>query len=222
MYLSLSLSSQPDEIEEISVGIKMQVFDRMTIPIRRVWSGVATRFGVRKSAHMKLRKDISSCEYEDVRVMWEMLSRNEAETIRSPTTSKGRCRKRPLWNCFEWAKRAPFFCRSFWITVRECVLLPLRVFSLSSYLRPLFGYHRSSDNKRKKNRERMEGFVCEIAPLLPFGVFFSVMYVSVICRYQPSVMSMLLSLVLCNKLLYICPCSPPGSLILRVVHWWSL
>ncbi|KAK8309095.1 hypothetical protein V6Z11_D02G105100 [Gossypium hirsutum] len=91
----------------------MQVFDRMTIPIRRVWTGVATRFGVRKSAHMKLRKDISTCEYEDVRVMWEMLSRNEAETIRSPTTSKGRCRKRPMWNCFEWAKRAPFLCRSF-------------------------------------------------------------------------------------------------------------
>ncbi|MBA0585645.1 hypothetical protein Gorai_016413, partial [Gossypium raimondii] len=37
-----------DEKEEISVGIKMQVFDRMTIPIRRVWTGVATRFGVRK------------------------------------------------------------------------------------------------------------------------------------------------------------------------------
>ncbi|TYG79026.1 hypothetical protein ES288_D02G108600v1, partial [Gossypium darwinii] len=111
--LSLSLSSQLDEKEEISVGIKMQVFDRMTIPIRRVWTGVATRFGVRKSAHMMLRKDISSCEYEDVRVMWEMLSRNEAETIRSPTTSKGRCRKRPLWNCFEWAKRSPFLCRSF-------------------------------------------------------------------------------------------------------------
>ncbi|KAG4157858.1 hypothetical protein ERO13_D02G089132v2, partial [Gossypium hirsutum] len=111
--LSLSLSSQLDEKEEISVGIKMQVFDRMTIPIRRVWTGVATRFGVRKSAHMKLRKDISTCEYEDVRVMWEMLSRNEAETIRSPTTSKGRCRKRPMWNCFEWAKRAPFLCRSF-------------------------------------------------------------------------------------------------------------
>ncbi|MBA0855738.1 hypothetical protein Goshw_018242, partial [Gossypium schwendimanii] len=111
--LFLSLSSQLDEKEEVSVGIKMQVFDRMTIPIRRVWTGVATRFGVRKSAHMKLRKDISSCEYEDVRVMWEMLSRNEAETIRSPTTSKGKCRKRPLWNCFEWAKRAPFLCRSF-------------------------------------------------------------------------------------------------------------
>ncbi|MFQ6628716.1 hypothetical protein Gotur_007071 [Gossypium turneri] len=32
----------------------MQVFDRMTIPIRRVWTGVATRFGVRKSGMVLL------------------------------------------------------------------------------------------------------------------------------------------------------------------------
>ncbi|XP_022772232.1 uncharacterized protein LOC111314884 isoform X1 [Durio zibethinus] len=30
----------------------MQVFDRMTIPMRRVWAGVATRFGVRKSGNV--------------------------------------------------------------------------------------------------------------------------------------------------------------------------
>ncbi|KAE8714389.1 casein kinase II subunit alpha-2 [Hibiscus syriacus] len=86
----------------------MQAFVRMTLPVRRVWTGVAARIGVRKRGHMKLRKDVSSCEYEDVRVMWEMLSRIEAETNWSP-----RKRKRTLSSCLEWARRAHFLCRSF-------------------------------------------------------------------------------------------------------------
>ncbi|KAK8624271.1 hypothetical protein V6N13_065620 [Hibiscus sabdariffa] len=89
----------------------MQAFATMTLPIRRVWTGVATRIGVHKRGHMKLRKDVSSCEYEDVRVMWEMLSRNEAETVGSPRKSS--CKKRTLSSCLEWARRAPFLCRSF-------------------------------------------------------------------------------------------------------------
>ncbi|XP_022718339.1 uncharacterized protein LOC111276768 [Durio zibethinus] len=89
------------------VGRRMQVFDRMTIPMRRVWTGVATRLGVRKSGLLKLRKDVRSCEYEDVQVMWEMLRRNETE-VRSPRIWK----KRPL-SCFGWARCAPFLCRSF-------------------------------------------------------------------------------------------------------------
>ncbi|XP_007018533.2 PREDICTED: uncharacterized protein LOC18592002 [Theobroma cacao] len=97
----------------ISVGknslVEMHFFDRMTIPMRRVWTGVATRLGVRKSGLLKLRKDVRSCEYEDVHVMWEMLRRNETEVGRSPR----RCKKRPLSNCFEWARRAPFLCRGF-------------------------------------------------------------------------------------------------------------
>ncbi|XVE95015.1 hypothetical protein REPUB_Repub02eG0059600 [Reevesia pubescens] len=84
----------------------MQVFDRMTTPMRRVWTGVATRLGVRKSGLLKLRKDVRSCEYEDVQVMWEMLRRNE--TDQSPK----KCKKRSLSNCFEWARSASFLCRS--------------------------------------------------------------------------------------------------------------
>ncbi|XWS14782.1 hypothetical protein CRYUN_Cryun35bG0037900 [Craigia yunnanensis] len=87
----------------------MQVFDRMTIPMRRVWTGVVRRLGVRKSGLLKLRKDVRSCEYKDVQVMWEMLRRNETEVVRSPR----RCKKRPLTNCIEWARRAPFLCRGF-------------------------------------------------------------------------------------------------------------
>ncbi|KAE8658967.1 hypothetical protein F3Y22_tig00116965pilonHSYRG00508 [Hibiscus syriacus] len=88
----------------------MQAFARMTLPVRRVWSGVSARIGVRKRGHMKLGKDVRSCEYEDVRVMWEMLSRIQAETnrIRYPTK-----RKRTLSSCLDWARRAPFLCRTF-------------------------------------------------------------------------------------------------------------
>ncbi|XVE70177.1 hypothetical protein DITRI_Ditri10aG0051400 [Diplodiscus trichospermus] len=85
----------------------MQIFDRMRFRMRRVWTGVAARLGVRKSGLLKLRKDVRSCEYEDVQVMWEMLRRNEKEVVQSPR----RCKKRPLSNCFEWG--APFLCRSF-------------------------------------------------------------------------------------------------------------
>ncbi|KAK8572464.1 hypothetical protein V6N13_048059 [Hibiscus sabdariffa] len=94
----------------------MQAFARMTLPIRRVWSGVAARIGVRKRGHMKLGKDVRSCEYEDVRVMWEMLSGNQAESMGgSPFPRKTRCKKRRLSSksCLEWARRAPFLCPSF-------------------------------------------------------------------------------------------------------------
>ncbi|XWS21276.1 hypothetical protein CRYUN_Cryun30bG0041900 [Craigia yunnanensis] len=87
----------------------MQVFDRMTIPMSRVWTSVATRLRVRKSGLLKLRKDVRSCEYEDVQVMWEMLRRNETEVVQFPS----RFKKRPLSNCFEWARRSPFLCCSF-------------------------------------------------------------------------------------------------------------
>ncbi|OMO70725.1 hypothetical protein COLO4_28527 [Corchorus olitorius] len=69
----------------------------------------AAAFVLFKIGLLKLRKDIRSCEYEDVRVMWEMLKRNETEMSRSPK----RCKKRSLSNCLEWARRAPFLCRSF-------------------------------------------------------------------------------------------------------------
>lgn len=76
-------------------------------------------------------------------------------------------------------------------------------FVIQSWTFVCYGYHRSNDNKRKekKERERMEGFVCEIAPLLPFGFSF------LLCKSQLSVdinrrsCPCFLSLVLCNKLL---------------------
>ncbi|CAM0871644.1 unnamed protein product [Alopecurus aequalis] len=50
-------------------------WERVVLPVRRAWLGVAARFGVRQSGLWRLRQEVSTCEYEDVRVMWEMLSR---------------------------------------------------------------------------------------------------------------------------------------------------
>ncbi|ESR46860.1 hypothetical protein CICLE_v10002925mg [Citrus x clementina] len=98
----------------------MKLWDKMALPMRRVWNGVALRLGIRKSGEfplhpalnglLRLRRDVRSCEYEDVRVMWEMLKRNEPELARSPSRSK----KRLCLNFFGWARSSctPHLCRS--------------------------------------------------------------------------------------------------------------
>ncbi|KAH9689887.1 hypothetical protein KPL70_015659 [Citrus sinensis] len=91
----------------------MKLWDKMALPMRRVWNGVALRLGIRKSGDtglLRLRRDVRSCEYEDVRVMWEMLKRNEPELARSPSRSK----KRLCLNFFGWARSSctPHLCRS--------------------------------------------------------------------------------------------------------------
>ncbi|ESR46858.1 hypothetical protein CICLE_v10002925mg [Citrus x clementina] len=88
----------------------MKLWDKMALPMRRVWNGVALRLGIRKSGLLRLRRDVRSCEYEDVRVMWEMLKRNEPELARSPSRSK----KRLCLNFFGWARSSctPHLCRS--------------------------------------------------------------------------------------------------------------
>ncbi|KAK4559818.1 hypothetical protein RGQ29_008841 [Quercus rubra] len=86
--------------------MSMEWWDKVKVPIRRVWIGVATRLGIRKSGLLKLRHDVSTCEYEDVRVMWEMLKRSETEQV-IPEKSK----KRPFWNIFDWARCTPYLCR---------------------------------------------------------------------------------------------------------------
>ncbi|KAH7652487.1 hypothetical protein IHE45_19G020600 [Dioscorea alata] len=42
--------------------------------MRRVLIGVAAKLRARKSGLGRLKREVSTCEYEDVRVMWEMLS----------------------------------------------------------------------------------------------------------------------------------------------------
>ncbi|GJN08719.1 hypothetical protein PR202_ga26672 [Eleusine coracana subsp. coracana] len=68
-------------------------WDRVVLPVRRVWLGVASRFGVRQTGLWRLRQEVSTCEYEDVHVMWEMLSRTPAAPSRRH--SRFRPRDRP-------------------------------------------------------------------------------------------------------------------------------
>ncbi|KAK7266222.1 hypothetical protein RIF29_18864 [Crotalaria pallida] len=94
------------------VGLKfsrrVQWWGNVMFPVRRVWTGIATRIGIRQSGLLKLRHDVRACEYEDIRVMWEMLNRNESEFVHSPVKSK----KRHYWKFFKWARCAPYISRS--------------------------------------------------------------------------------------------------------------
>ncbi|KAK1299567.1 hypothetical protein QJS10_CPB13g00417 [Acorus calamus] len=93
----------------------MEWWDKVTHPIRRFCVGVATRLGIRKNGHLKLKHEVRSCEYEDVRVMWEMLRKTDVPpTARSSVEEEEKRRGRHILGLFEWAScRAPFLCRGF-------------------------------------------------------------------------------------------------------------
>lgn len=44
------------------------------MPAKKVWLVIASRLGLRRAAGLrKLRKEVRTCEYRDVHIMWEML-----------------------------------------------------------------------------------------------------------------------------------------------------
>nr|CAD1841325.1 unnamed protein product [Ananas comosus var. bracteatus] len=59
----------------------MEWWDEIVLPmIRRVWINVATRLGFQQTTGLrKLRKEVRTCEYEDVHVMWEMLRKADSD-----------------------------------------------------------------------------------------------------------------------------------------------
>ncbi|KAI3931860.1 hypothetical protein MKW98_012270 [Papaver atlanticum] len=115
----------------------MEWWNKMMLPLRRVWFHLAARLGIRKSGLLKLKHDVRTCEYEDVHVMWEMLKRSETETSKSlksssstasisststsssstPTRKKSKRhsnnkmekkqKQKPLWKTFICASRGP-------------------------------------------------------------------------------------------------------------------
>ncbi|KAH7850260.1 hypothetical protein Vadar_029961 [Vaccinium darrowii] len=85
----------------------MKWWHKMVVPMQRIWIVVAKRIGIRKTGLVKLRQDVRTCEYDDVHVLWDMLKRNESE-LNGPRT-----KKRPFLNIYNWARRAPYLCRSF-------------------------------------------------------------------------------------------------------------
>ncbi|KAI3460164.1 hypothetical protein Pfo_016827 [Paulownia fortunei] len=87
--------------------MKMECWDKMTTPMRKVWTKVSKRIGLRKTGIVKLRQDVRTCEYEDVHILWGMLKRNETDL----TAGRRRRRKGPFWEFVQWAKHAPLLCR---------------------------------------------------------------------------------------------------------------
>ncbi|XP_042015459.1 uncharacterized protein LOC121763503 [Salvia splendens] len=79
--------------ESEMVATEMNCWAKIAIPMRKVWVGVSRRFGFRKTGLIKLDKDVRTCEYEDIHILWDLLKRNEADLARS--------RKSRSWR-FQW------------------------------------------------------------------------------------------------------------------------
>ncbi|KAJ8541181.1 hypothetical protein K7X08_001997 [Anisodus acutangulus] len=87
----------------------MELLDKMMDPMRKAWTRVSTRLRFRKNGLVKLHRDVRKCEYEDVHILWEMLKKNETGDA---TKSAAGPKKVRFWDIIDWAKRAPFICRS--------------------------------------------------------------------------------------------------------------
>ncbi|PIN22095.1 hypothetical protein CDL12_05185 [Handroanthus impetiginosus] len=83
--------------------MKTECWDKVVVPLRKVWSKVSKKLRLRKTGHVKLRQEIRTCEYEDVHILWHMLKRNETDLTRS--------KRGPSWGFVQWAKHTPLLCR---------------------------------------------------------------------------------------------------------------
>ncbi|KAG8081322.1 hypothetical protein GUJ93_ZPchr0007g5365 [Zizania palustris] len=71
----------------------MPCLGRAAVPVKRVWLGLTARLGLRRTTGLgKLRKEVSTCEYSDVHVMWEMLSTMDAAPPRHGASLAGKRR----------------------------------------------------------------------------------------------------------------------------------
>ncbi|KAI9120459.1 hypothetical protein K1719_007492 [Acacia pycnantha] len=78
--------------------------DKMTHPLRRAYLNFSARFGTRKSGLPNLQRDVNSCEYEDIQIMWEMLQRSEHE----PADSALKYKKKNSWKMLKCASFSSF------------------------------------------------------------------------------------------------------------------
>ncbi|KAL3505068.1 hypothetical protein ACH5RR_034909 [Cinchona calisaya] len=58
---------------------------------------------------VKLRHDVRTCEYEDVRILWELLKKNDTPLQTSSAGGSSISKKR-FSKVVEWARRAPLLC----------------------------------------------------------------------------------------------------------------
>ncbi|CAN8287586.1 unnamed protein product [Cochlearia groenlandica] len=61
----------------------------MALPTRRIFNRFTVSVGFRHKGLLRLQNDVSSCEYEDIHIMWNLLHKNEDLTQK---------KKKPCWN----------------------------------------------------------------------------------------------------------------------------
>ncbi|KAJ1260202.1 hypothetical protein BS78_10G214300 [Paspalum vaginatum] len=82
---------------------------RVVAPVRRAWLAVAAaRARVRKGecGILSLHEDVQTCGYQDVQVMWDMLS-SEKSAAAAAAAALPKPRKRPFWRLPLWPVRPP-------------------------------------------------------------------------------------------------------------------
>ncbi|GAA0145220.1 hypothetical protein Leryth_003016 [Lithospermum erythrorhizon] len=79
----------------------MEWLQKMVSPVKKLWNAASSSVKSPKNGGglLKLRDDIQTCGYQDVQIMWEMLSQTESETINSHLAKK----QRPFWRIFVWS-----------------------------------------------------------------------------------------------------------------------
>ncbi|CAD5190040.1 unnamed protein product [Musa acuminata subsp. malaccensis] len=77
---------------------------KVVFPVRRAWLAVSFRVKSRKHGGgiLKLYDDVQMCGYEDVQVMWEILTKSEMET----SNGMPKQRRRSLWRVSSWYSRS--------------------------------------------------------------------------------------------------------------------
>ncbi|XP_044953722.1 uncharacterized protein LOC123403869 [Hordeum vulgare subsp. vulgare] len=77
--------------------------ERVVAPVRRAWLAVARRArGSRSKGVVDLQRDVQTCGYDDVQVMWNMLSSEKHAPSLRPVPEKPRRRRASFWRAPLW------------------------------------------------------------------------------------------------------------------------
>ncbi|URE44403.1 hypothetical protein MUK42_13811 [Musa troglodytarum] len=92
----------------------------VVFPVKRAWLAVSSRADTRKHGNqgkgiLKLYDDVQMCGYQDVQVMWEILTKPEMETPKRLKQRKG-----SIWRLSSWCRRTRFSLMQ-WKPISETV-----------------------------------------------------------------------------------------------------
>ncbi|KNA23765.1 hypothetical protein SOVF_022290 [Spinacia oleracea] len=90
---------------------------RIVLPVKKLCRRLAARLGFQKRGILILSQEVKACEYEDVRIMWEMLKKSETTTTNDVTRSNSSpkwLKNKPLRNAVAWARSSTCLRNKFW------------------------------------------------------------------------------------------------------------